>query len=305
MIRFLVARIGWLIFTLWLVFTASFFLMKSVPGGPFDNEKGLPQETRELLERQFHLHLPLSEQYIRTLVEYLRLDAGPSYRLHDYRVSQVIAEGFPRSLLLGGFALLFALVFGVGAGALAAARRGSVVDTFVSLSANIGLALPNFLVAGLLVVVFCFVWPILPAAGWGGLRELVLPSICLGAPFAASIARLTRTGLLEVLAEDYVRTARAKGVHESAVVLKHSLRLALLPVVSFLGPATAGILTGSLVIERIFAIPGMGSHFVQAALSRDYTLSLGVVLLYTALVSGMNLLVDLLYRVLDPRVELW
>ena len=305
MTRFLFSRAMWLALTLWGVFTVSFFLMRAVPGGPFDEEHQLPASIQARIEAKFHLDEPLWKQYLRHLGAVLRGDLGPSYRLPDYTVLQVIGEGFPKSALLGALALGFALASGVAAGAIAAARRGRWADTSLMFLASLGLSLPNFVIAGLLIVPLCFTWQLLPAAGWGGFRELILPSFCLGAPFAASIARLTRTGLLEVLAQDYIRTAHAKGLAEHTVVLRHALRLALLPVLSFLGPAAAGILTGSLVIERVFAIPGMGSHFIQAALSRDYTLSMGVVLLFTLLVGLFNIAVDISYRVFDPRVRIW
>lgn len=304
MITFLVRRAFWLVVTLWIVFTVSFVLMRSVPGDPVQQEKSLPEEVRARLVAEYHLELTF-ENYIKVLGEYIRGDLGPSYRLLDFRVAEIIGQGLPKSALLGALALAFAALAGVTAGAMAAARRGQLLDTILMSGANLGISLPNFVIAGVLVIVVCFRWQLLPPAGWGGVRELILPAFCLGAPFAASIARLTRTGVLEVLTQDYIRTAHAKGVHPRVVVRRHALRLALLPVVSFLGPATAGILTGSLVIERIFAIPGIGSHFVQAALSRDYTLSMGVILLYTLLVSFMNLVVDVSYRFLDPRVRAW
>ncbi|MEM7167213.1 MAG: ABC transporter permease subunit [Planctomycetota bacterium] len=304
MIAFLTRRLVWVVLTLWIVFTISFVLMRSVPGTPWQDERNLPPEVEAELREQYRLEISF-ENYWSVLGDCLSGDLGPSYRLLDFRVAEIIAQGLPKSALLGVVALAFAVLIGVTAGAVAAARRGHFLDTLLMSGANLGISLPNFVIAGVLVVIVCFRWQLLPPAGWGGLRELLLPAFCLGAPFAASIARLTRTGVLEVLSQDYIRTAHAKGVHPRVVVSRHALRLALLPVVSFLGPATAGILTGSLVIERIFAIPGIGSHFVQAALSRDYTLSMGVVLLYTLLVSLMNLFVDISYRVLDPRVRAW
>nr|HMQ23730.1 ABC transporter permease [Planctomycetota bacterium] len=205
---------------------------------------------------------------------------------------------------LGAVALLIALLLGVTAGVVSALRRGGFLDRALMLAATIGIALPNFVIASILILIFVIEVPLLPAAGWGGYRYLILPAVCLGLPFAAYIARLTRTGMLDVLGQDWIRTARAKGLKEQRIIFGHALRGGLLPVASYLGPAVAGILTGSLVIEKIFAIPGIGTYFVQSALNRDYTLSMGCVLLYTALVSSMNLLVDISYTVLDPRVEL-
>jgi oligopeptide transport system permease protein len=225
-------------------------------------------------------------------------------RLYDFNVNQIIAQGLPISAALGIFAMAFALTLGITAGIVSAAYRGSIADVALMSVATIGIALPSFVVAGLAILLFVFMIPIFPAAGWGTFQQLVLPAACLGALYAAEIARITRTSMLDVLSQDHIRTARAKGLSQTAVLLRHALPGALLPVVSFLGPATAGILTGSVVIEKIFAIPGLGWHFVQAALQRDYTLTMGLVLLYTFLLFTLNFLVDLSYRILDPRVEL-
>lgn len=301
MIRFLARRSFWLLLTLWAVFTVTFFLMRAVPGGPFDTERDPPAAVRAAIEARYELDRPLLEQYARHLGRALTGDLGPSYRLVDYTVVEVIAQGLPRSLALGGMALLLALVGGIVAGAAAAGAPGSRLDTAVMAAATLGLALPNFVIAAGLVLLLSFVLGWLPAAGWGGARHLVLPAVCLSLPYAASIARLTRTGLIETMSEDFVRTARAKGLSRSEALWRHALRPGLVPVVSYLGPAAAGILTGSLVIEQVFAIPGLGTHFVQAALNRDYPLSMGVVLLYTTLVGGFNLAVDIAVRTLDPR----
>ncbi len=301
---FLLKRLGWLFLTLLLVFTVSFFLMRAVPGGPFQMEQAIAPEIQARIEAQFHLDAPVLQQYFLALGNTLQGDLGPSFKLSDYTVNEVLAEGLPRSAALGALALIFALTLGILAGAISAVRRGGVVDRGLMLLATIGIALPNFVIASVLILIFVIKIPLLPAAGWGSFRYLVLPAVCLGAPFAAYIARLTRTGLLEVLTQDYIRTARAKGLSETRVVFSHALKGGLLPVASFLGPAVAGILTGSLVIEKVFAIPGIGTYFVQSALNRDYTLSMGTVLLYTALVASMNLLVDISYTILDPRVTL-
>ena len=199
--------------------------------------------------------------------------------------------------------MVFAITLGVTAGLVSAVSRDSFYDFSFMVMATLGIAVPNFVLASLAIVLLVFNWQIFPAAGWGELRQVVLPALCLGAPFAGYIARLTRTGMLEVLGLDYIRTAYAKGLSHQRVVLRHGLRGALLPVVSYLGPATAGILTGSLVLEQIFALPGMGSHFIEAATQRDYTLAMGVVLVYTFLLFVMNTLVDISYGVIDPRVE--
>jgi oligopeptide transport system permease protein len=196
------------------------------------------------------------------------------------------------------------MLLGITAGVVSAVYRGSAGDLTLRSVATAGIALPNFVIAGLAIILFVFLLPVFPAAGWGSVRQLVLPAFCLGAPYAAYVARIMRTSMLDVLSQDYIRTARAKGLTQRQVVLRHALPGALLPIMSFLGPATAGILTGSLVVERIFYIPGLGSHFVQAALDRDYTLAMGLVLLYTVLLYTMNVLVDISYALLDPRIEL-
>jgi oligopeptide transport system permease protein len=303
-LQFLLRRLIWLAITLWVVFTATFFLMRAVPGGPFDNERVLEPAIEKNRRARFDLDKPILQQYASELRKTLSLDLGYCYRRADFTVNEVIAQAFPISAALGFLALLFALALGLSAGIVSAVRRQSIIDVGLMSLATVGIALPNFVIAGICILLFVFIWPIFPAAGWGNLNQLVLPAFCLGAPYAAYIARLTRTGMLEVLSQDYIRTAYAKGLPTHTVVLRHALKSALLPVVSFLGPAVAGILTGSLVVEQIFFIPGLGSHFVQSALQRDWTLAMGLVLLYTVILYTMNFLVDLTYAVLDPRVKL-
>jgi len=301
---FVSRRIGWMVVITLIVFTASFFLMRAVPGGPFDSERGLEPEIRRNLEARYRMDRPLAEQYVATLTDLIRLDLGPSMKLKDFTVSEVIAQGLPYSLVLGLAAVLWTLCLGIPAGALAAMRRDSGWDRWIMGFATLGMALPNFVLAGLLMIPLVFAWGLLPPAGFTSPLDLILPSFCLGAPFAAQVARLMRTGMLEVLPQDWIRTARAKGLGETQVVLFHALRGAVLPVVTFLGPALAGILTGSLVIEQIFAIPGIGTHFVQSALNRDYTLAMGMVLLYTSALYLLNTAADVLLTVLDPRVKI-
>ncbi len=303
MIWFLVKRLGWMVLTLWVVFTTSFFLMRAVPGGPFDSEKKLPAAIKRNIEKRYQMDRPLIEQYWSHLWATMRCDFGPSYKLEDYTVNDVIAQGFPVSASLGILAMTFALSLGLVSGVVSAVLRNSVYDVSFMVAATIGIAVPNFVLASLMIVLFVFFWPVFPAAGWGELRQIILPALCLGAPFAGYISRLTRTGMLEVLGLDYIRTAYAKGLTTREVVIRHALRGAILPVVSYLGPATAGILTGSLVLEQIFALPGMGSHFIEAATQRDYTLAMGMVMVYTFLLFVMNTLVDLSYSMIDPRVE--
>lgn len=304
MLKFIVVRLLWMLLTLWVVFTISFFLMRSVPGGPFSSDRRLEPEIEQNMLRRYHLDEPLTQQYVRELGNYIRGDFGFPFKLQDYTVNGVIAEGLPISAALGILALAFALSLGLVAGITSAVRRGSLADVTLMSLATVGIAVPNFVVAGVSILLFVFLIPIFPAGGWGSFDQLILPALCLGAPHAADVARITRTSMLDVLSQDHIRTARAKGLSPARVIWGHALPGALLPVVSYLGPATAYVLTGSLVIEQIFAIPGLGSHFVEAALQRDYTLALGCVMLYTVILFLMNMLVDLSYAILDPRVEL-
>lgn len=304
MIAFCLRRLLWLVITLWAVFTISFVLMRSVPGGPFDSERKAPPEILRNLQRRYDLDKPPLVQYWNELKRTARGDLGPCMNTGDFSVNYVIAQGLPISAALGLLAITFATTFGLLTGVISAAFRGSAADVLLRLAATAGIAVPNFVIAGICILLFVLIIPIFPAAGWGDLRQLVLPAFCLGAPYAAEVARISRTSLLDSLSQDYIRTARAKGLGPSRVILVHGLRNALLPVVSFLGPAAAGILTGSLVLEQIFAIPGLGTYFVKAALQRDYTLSMGVVLVYTLALYLLNFLVDLSYAWLDPRVKL-
>jgi oligopeptide transport system permease protein len=301
---FVVRRLIWLAITLWIVFTVSFVLMRSVPGGPFTSERALDPAVKRQIEARYHLDDPPLVQYFDRLGEYLRLDLGESIKLADYTVNQIIAEGFPISASLGILATVFAVLLGVMAGTIAAVWRGTLIDLGFMSIATIGIALPGFLIASFAILLFVFIVPLFPAGGWGKLENLVLPAMCLGAPYAAYIARLSRTGMLDVLGQDYIRTAYAKGLPRHTVIVRHALKGAILPVVSYLGPAIAGILTGSLVVEQIFAIPGLGTHFVQSAIQRDYPLSMGLVMLYTVILYTLNFLVDLSYTFLDPRVKL-
>jgi oligopeptide transport system permease protein len=302
-IWFIAKRLIWMAITLWVVFTISFILMRLAPGGPFDAERKLRPEIKKNVEHRYHFDWPLWQQYLHELGNDLKGDFGVSYKLSDFSNNEIIASGFPKSATLGVLALGFALSLGFLAGVVSAIRRGTFADFSLMSLATIGIALPNFVVAGLVVMLFVFMIPIFPAGGFGSLRQVILPSLCLGATYAAEIARLVRTGMLDVMGQDYIRTAYAKGLMTRAVVLRHALKGALLPVVSFLGPAISGILTGSIVIETIFAIPGLGYHFVQSALQKDYTLAMALVLLDTTLLVSLNLIVDVVYTFLDPRMK--
>jgi oligopeptide transport system permease protein len=302
--RFILHRLVWLALTMWVVFTITFALIRAVPGGPFDSEKPVSPEVRRTLERRYDMDQPILVQYWREMTRLLRGDLGYCMKMGDYPVAEIVRDGFPISAALGILALTFAVTVGLLTGVISAAYRGSASDVLLRFVATAGIALPNFVVAGVCILLFVFWIPLFPAAGWGSWRQLVLPALCLGAPFAAEIARISRTSLLDALSNDYIRTIRAKGAGEQRVLLVHALRNALLPVVSFLGPAAAGVLTGSLVVEKIFAVPGMGVYFVMAAELRDFTVLMGIVMVDTLVLCLMNLAVDVSYAWLDPRVKL-
>ena len=290
--------------TLLVLVTLSFFLVRAAPGGPFDAEKNLPPEIEANLAAKYHLDEPLWQQYLRYLGDLARGDLGPSFKYVDYTVNELIAQGFPVSLRLGLAAMAVALLIGLPAGMLAALRQNRPLDHVTMAAAMTGISVPGFVVAPLLILVFAVHLGWLPAGGLdGGLRAWVLPVTALALPLLAYIARLTRASLIEVWRSPFIRTARAKGLPVWLILTRHALKPTLLPVVSFLGPALAGVITGSVVIEAIFGIPGLGRYFVQGALNRDYTLVMGVVVFYGALIIVFNFLVDLLYALLDPRVR--
>jgi len=288
---------------LFVIVSVSFFLMRLAPGGPFDQERALPEQVRANIEARYHLDEPLWRQYLRYMGEVLHGDLGPSFRYPDRSVNELLALGFPVSVTLGLCALAFALALGGVSGVLAALGRNSLVD-YLTMSLSLGgVSIPNFVLGPILMLVFALGLGWLPVAGWDSWRHLILPSVTLGAFYAAYIARLTRAGMLEVIGQDFIRTARAKGLRESVVVLRHALPGAVLPVLTYLGPASAAVLTGSVVVETIFSIPGIGRYFVSSALNRDYTMVLGTVVFYSVLLVGFNLIVDVLYAYLDPRVQ--
>jgi len=278
--------------------------MRTAPGGPFDQERALPPQIEASLRARYHLDEPLIQQFARYAGDLVRGDLGPSFRYRNRSVNEIIAQSAPVSLTLGVVAMAFALLAGITAGVIGALREHTWVDHTAMAMAMAGLCIPNFVLGPLLILVFVFHLRLLPPAGWGGLEHLILPAITLGAIRAATIARLTRGGMLEALEQDFVRTARAKGLGERVVALRHALKVAILPVVSYLGPAMAATLTGSIVVERIFLVPGLGTFFVQSALNRDYTVAMGAVLFYSTLLVLLNLIVDVAYTLLDPRVEL-
>ena len=304
MLRFIIRRILQIIVVLWVIITATFFMVRFVPGGPFTAEKAVTPEILRNLEAHYGLNKPVWQQYVdymRSLV--LHGDLGPSFKYASRTVNEIIADKLPVSLELGALSLGVALVVGLILGVIAAVKRNTAFDYVSSSIAMVGICVPTFVLGPLLVLFFAIKLGWVNASGWYTPIDRVLPALTLGLVYAAYVARLTRGGMLEVLSQDYIRTARAKGASELRVIFRHGLRGGLLPVVSFLGPAIAGILTGSFVIETIFQIPGLGREFVQSAFNRDYTLVLGTVILYAVLIVTLNLIVDLVQVWLNPKLK--
>ncbi|RFC50927.1 MAG: oligopeptide transport system permease protein [Verrucomicrobia bacterium] len=304
MLRFIARRLLETIPVLFIIVTATFFMIRFVPGGPFTAEKAVTPEVMRNLERAYNLDQPLWRQYAGYLGKVVfHGDLGPSFKYPNRTVNEIIADKLPVSLELGAISLALALAVGLPLGVLAAIKRNTWLDYLCSSVAMIGICVPTFVLGPLLVLTFAIHYGWFNASGWYGPIDRVLPSLTLGCVYAAYVARLTRGGMLEVLNQDYIRTARAKGASEVRVIFRHALRGGLLPVVSFLGPAIAGILTGSFVIETIFQIPGLGREFVNSAFNRDYTLVLGTVILYAALLIGLNLVVDIVQVWLNPKLK--
>ena len=289
--------------TLWLLATLCFVLLRAAPGGPFDTEKAAPPEVQAALAAQYRLDQPLPAQYGAWLADVASGDLGPSFQYPDYTVNQLVGNALPVSALNGGLALLLALGAGIVLGVWAALRAGRWSDRGLMFAAGLGLAVPKFVAAPLLVLLFAVTLHWLPAGGWGEWNNVVLPVIALALPNIAYCARLTRASMLETLSADYLRAARARGYSESRLLFAHALKPALLPVAAWLAPALINVVTGSVVVEQVFGIPGMGRYFVQGALNRDYTLVLGVVLVIGALIVAITTLVDALRGWLDPRLE--
>ncbi len=302
---FIVRRLLGAIPTLALVVALSFLLTRLAPGGPFDEEQALAPEIRANLEAAYGLDAPIHVQFGRYVRGLLHGDFGPSFKFRDFTVGELIASGLPVSLALGGAAILLALALGIPAGTWAAHSRGGAADRLVMALAVAGISIPVFVVAPLLALVFGVWLGWLPVAGWvaGRPLDLVLPVVSLALPVLAFVARLTRGSLLEVLRAPWIRAARARGLPGRAILMRHALPAAMLPVVSYIGPAAAAVLAGSLVVETLFGLPGMGRHLVQGALNRDYTLVMGMVIVYAALMILLNLLADLAYAWLDPRIR--
>jgi oligopeptide transport system permease protein len=306
MLRFIGRRLLVAIPTLFLVVTIAFFMMRAAPGSPFEMDRKLAPEIEANVMAKYGMNKPLGAQYLKYLKDVAHGDLGPSLKYKDKTVLEILQENYGVSLVLGLSAILIASVVGIVLGVLAALRQNMMVDYGVMTLAILGVCVPTFVTAPLLVLLFAAKLELLPSGGWNGgaLPNIVLPIAVLALPQIAIISRLTRAGMIEVLHSNYVRTARAKGLSDWAIVTKHALRAAILPLVSYLGPACAGLLTGSLVVEKIFNLPGLGKFFVISALQRDYTVVMGMVIFYAALILVLNLLADLLYAVLDPRVRL-
>lgn len=306
MIRFLLRRLLGAIPTLLVIITLSFFMLRAAPGGPFTMQRALPPQVKANLEHMYHLDEPLWEQYGRYLGNILRGDFGPSFVYRGTTVNELIAQGLPVDAIIGGLALGLALLVGIPLGIVAALRQNTAWDYGPMAVAMIGISIPSFVVAPLLILLLAVDVHWLPAGGWGGGHPwyLVLPVVSLSLPLMAYMARMMRGSMVEVLGSPYIRTARAKGLPERTVILRHALKPALMPLISFLGPAAVTTLTGSIVIEQIFGLPGIGRFFVDGALNRDYTLVMGVTILYGMLIVAFNLIADVLYGLLDPRARL-
>lgn len=305
MTRFIFRRLLEAIPTLLILITISFFMMRLAPGSPFTGDRMLPPEVLANIEAKYNLNAPLYEQYFDYLKQLFKGDFGPSFRYRDHSVNELVATHLPTSAKLGIVSFIFALILGVSAGVFAALKQNSIWDYFVMSFAMTGVVIPSFVVAPILVLVFAITLQWLPAGGWfdGKWQYMILPMLALSLSYIASIARITRSSMIEVLHSNFIRTARSKGLPLRIIVFKHALRPALLPVVSYLGPAFVGIVTGSLVIESIFGLPGIGTLFVDGALNRDYSTVLSVTVLVGTLTILFNAVVDILYAVLDPKIR--
>jgi oligopeptide transport system permease protein len=306
--RFLLRSLLGMLFTLFITITLTFFIVRAAPGGPFDQERVLPDAVKANIEAKYHLNDPLIKQYFDYMTDIIfRFDLGESFTYNDHDVNYYIFSSLPHSMLLGVLSLFLALVLGVSVGILSALKQNRWPDYTAMSVAVIGISVPLFVIGPVLMYIFAMKLKWLPTSGWingrNGWVTLIMPVITLSFPYFARIARLSRASVLEVLKSDYIRTARAKGLSTPVIVFKHVLKGSLLPVVSFLGPAFAAIMTGSLVVEQIFRIPGMGSYFTKSALNRDYTLLMGAMIVYSIILIAMNFLVDVLYSILDPRVS--
>jgi oligopeptide transport system permease protein len=303
-LTFILRRILWAVPVLWVVATITFFIMHVVPGGPFDREKKLPPEIKANVEAKYHLDQPLHRQYLLYMKGLIQGDLGPSYKFLGRTVNDVIGDTLPVSVQLGLLALGIAVIFGLIAGMISSVTANTLSDRFSMFLATAGISTPNFVLGALLIYLLSHRYQLFPPALWEGLQHAILPAVTLGLAPAAYIARLSRSSILETNRQDYVRTARSKGLSEGAILFRHVLRNAISPVVTILGPLTAALVTGSFVVEFIFSVPGMGKFFITAVTNRDYPLIMGVTLVYAVLIVAANLLVDIFYTFIDPRVKL-
>jgi peptide/nickel transport system permease protein len=304
LVKYVMSRLLQMVLTLWVIATVTFMMMKAIPGDPFSNEKKLPEEVLRNLYAYYQLDDPLPVQYIHYMKNLVMLDLGPSFKYETRTINEIVAEGFPVSAQLGAQALLVAVVAGLALGVLAALRQNRLLDYFSMMVAVLGISVPSFVLAPILQKYLGVEWELLPVATWEGFASTVMPTIALAAFPLASVTRLMRSSMVEVLTQDYVRTARAKGLPPLFVIARHTIRNAILPVVTVLGPLTVGVLTGSFVVESIFSIPGIGKYFVESITNRDYPLIMGITLFYSSLLIIVNFLVDLAYGWIDPRIQL-
>lgn len=306
MARYIIKRVIAAVISMFFLITITFFLTRAIPGGPFSagEQKDLNPEIVEAIRARYGLDKPVFEQYLNYLGKLLQGDMGVSYKKVNYTVDELIIGGFPASAKVGAVAIIVALVIGVPLGIVAALKRGTWSDMAAMVIATIGISIPTFVIAMLLMYQFCMKWGLLPNTGWGEMKHFILPVACLCLAPIAHITRLMRSSMLEVSRQDYVRTARSKGVPESKVIGKHMVRNAILPVVTYLGPLVAALTTGSFAIERLFMIPGIGRYFVNAVGDRDYTVIMGLTIFYGAFIMLCTLLVDIAYAIIDPRVKL-
>ena len=302
--RYIFQRVWTSAVTLFVVITVTFFLMWAIPGGPFTDEKAIPPQILTKVLERYHMNDPIHIQYFHYLQSLARFDLGPSFRYEGMSVNDLIRDSFPISLLIGSMAILIALGIGIPAGIVSALRRGGWQDKTAMVVATLGITIPNYVIATLMVYVFAYRLGIVTVGFWEGFSTAVLPAITLAGYPTAFISRLTRSSMLEVIQQDYIRTARSKGLRERTVVYIHALKNAVIPVVTYLGPLAAGILTGSFVVEQIYGVPGLGTFFVTSIQNRDYTTIMGVTVFYSALLVSLNLLVDICYGFIDPRIKL-
>ncbi len=302
MSKYILRRILSMVLVLFIVATLTFFLAKAIPGGPFTKEKAVPDVVLQRLNEKYHFNDPLWKQYLSYMGDLIKGDLGPSFRYDALTVNDIIAKGFPVSAMLGFFAVLLSVVLGIPAGIIAAYRQNRWQDNTVMLFSIIGISVPNFILATIFMYFLGLKFKILPIAGWGSFSHMILPAVTLAAYPTAYTARLTRSSMLDVLNQDYIKTARSKGLSEFKILTVHALKNALLPVVTYMGPMIAAVFTGSFVVERLFFIPGLGKYYVTAIYDRDYTVILGTTMFYAAFLVAANLVVDILYAFLDPRI---